>query len=233
LHGGVVEIGVHHGKSFIPLALSNSGTHCYAIGLFGAQDKNIDKSGRGDLEIFRKNLKAVGINPEKLTIDQKLSSEVGSEDIVSSVGKVRFFHIDGGHHLDAVINDIALAVHCSATHGVIAIDDVFRPEWPDVSQAIYQESALFRENFTQFAFGFNKAFYCRKEHARMYQLALINNTYLERSLNKVYVHRNQKTLIFNLLPLPEWSLWRMVKWYLANRYLWGPSQFRRKNSIEL
>lgn len=231
--GSVVEIGVHHGKSFIPLALSNGGKNCYAIDLFADQDKNIDRSGRGDRAVFETNLKSVGLDPTQLVIDQRVSSDVSAEDIVSRVGKARFFHIDGGHNLEAVANDIDVAIKSCDDHGVIAIDDVFRPEWPDVSQAVYGKQALFKAGFVQFAFGFNKAFYCSAGHVGVYQSTLMDNSYLARSLNKTYEHNGQKTLVFNVLPLPDWSFWRMLKWYLHNRYLNGPAQFKKKRRVDL
>src|ERR1700733_810142 len=56
IDGAVVEIGVHHGKSFIPMAISNNGRLCYAIDIFEKQALNIDVSGCGDKDVFTRNL---------------------------------------------------------------------------------------------------------------------------------------------------------------------------------
>lgn len=55
--GGIAEIGIHHGKSFLPLALSaESDDRLLAIDCFDAQHANVDDSGRGDLAAFQGNL---------------------------------------------------------------------------------------------------------------------------------------------------------------------------------
>jgi hypothetical protein len=56
--GGVAEIGVHHGRLFILLYLLGvTGEPAVAIDLFSHQDLNVDHSGAGDLECFKRNLK--------------------------------------------------------------------------------------------------------------------------------------------------------------------------------
>lgn len=67
--GAIVEIGVHHGKSFIPMALSNDGRLCYAIDIFGRQELNTDISGCGDREIFTRNLTKFGVDANNVFID--------------------------------------------------------------------------------------------------------------------------------------------------------------------
>src|SRR5206468_3764068 len=50
VQGGIAEIGVHHGRFFIALALARkSGEPAVAIDVFDMQEKNIDNSGCGDL----------------------------------------------------------------------------------------------------------------------------------------------------------------------------------------
>ena len=51
------EIGVHHGKSFIPMLKFSGESVCHCIDIFDEQSLNIDSSGKGDFSIFWKNIK--------------------------------------------------------------------------------------------------------------------------------------------------------------------------------
>jgi hypothetical protein len=54
--GNACEIGVHHGRYYIALALGlTASEQGVAIDLFGAQEENVDRSGRGDLGKFESN----------------------------------------------------------------------------------------------------------------------------------------------------------------------------------
>ena len=93
-HGGaIVEIGVHHGKSFIAMAASALDRKLYAIDVFTDQSANIDYSGRGDRDHFLENIERVGIARSRFTIDERLSGVVSAEDIRGAVGTISFFHI--------------------------------------------------------------------------------------------------------------------------------------------
>jgi len=57
--GALVEVGVYHGKSFVPLALlRRPGELCLAIDCFERQEHNRDESGEGDRAAFEKNVAA-------------------------------------------------------------------------------------------------------------------------------------------------------------------------------
>jgi len=204
--GAVAEIGVHHGKSFIPLAISNAGQKSYAIDIFGRQDLNIDASGSGDKQQFLDNLKRFGVASDGITIDERLSTTVQPADIENRVGKVRFFHIDGGHHLDAIVNDLYLAEAVMLPEGVIAVDDVFRPEWPEVSMGLFAYLANKKRDFVAFAVGFNKTYLCERAFAEFYRSHLLKNDFLSMYLTKRYKVSQDEMLIFQAYPLPEWGL---------------------------
>ncbi len=58
INGSLCEIGVHHGRSLILLALlSNDNEICVGIDLFENQSQNIDNSGCGDQDIVQLNLR--------------------------------------------------------------------------------------------------------------------------------------------------------------------------------
>lgn len=212
--GSVVEIGTHHGKSFIPLALSNDGNKAYVIDIFDDQDKNIDKSGKGDRARFLDNLKSLNVPTDHITIDARLSSDVSAADILNSVGTARFFHIDGGHHLQAVESDLDLAVAVSAEHGIICVDDVFRPEWPEVSMGVFGSRALNDVGFRLFAYGFNKGYWCHENHLESYQTQLLKTPFLKMALAKTYQGTQNQILTFARSPRPEWRLRNIISWNL-------------------
>ena len=53
IEGSICEIGVHHGKSFIPMATYSHPSKCYCIDLFNKQSLNVDNSGNGVCGIDR------------------------------------------------------------------------------------------------------------------------------------------------------------------------------------
>lgn len=212
--GAVAEIGVHHGKSFILMALCNLPDPCYAIDVFGNQRLNIDGSGKGDKQIFLSHLARFGIAAESIVIDERLSGAVSPDDIVSRVGRTRFFHIDGGHHLDAIRHDLQLAEAALTDDGIIAIDDVFRPEWPEVSVGTFAHLAHAQCELTIFAIGFNKTYLCRKQNAAGYRKALLANDFLRMYLAKTYRVTHDEILVYQQYPLPEWRFPARVRNYL-------------------
>ena len=59
VRGALGEIGVYHGKSFVPLALlRRPDERCVAVDCFADQDANVDASGEGDRVAFERNLAA-------------------------------------------------------------------------------------------------------------------------------------------------------------------------------
>lgn len=194
IEGAVAEIGVHHGKSFIALALANNGQRAYAIDIFGKQHLNADKSGSGDYNIFLRNLRRHGLDPQAITIDSRLSTEVAPADILDAVGEVRFFHVDGGHTFAACHNDLELADQVLSQDGVVVVDDVFNPHWPEVAQALHV--FLTRNDFSIFATGPAKAYLCRPKMRRTFQAALLDDPLLVFNCVKRYHSDTQDILIF-------------------------------------
>lgn len=228
IDGAVTEIGVHHGKSFAALATFGGASPLYAIDPFDDQSGNIDNSGKGDKQRFLDVLKRFSINRDRVVIDERLSNDVSPQDILNSVGSVRFFHIDGGHHLDAVQSDIRLAVDTLSDGGVIAIDDMFRPEWPEVSMGAFASEALRAGDFVCFCIGFNKAYFCKRTHVEIYQKELQKSNILSAFLAKKYSPRDEAILIFQKYPLPEWSTRKLFSWWLS---VYKPSTYAFLRSV--
>jgi Methyltransferase domain len=169
IQGSLGEIGVHHGLLFILLALSSSpDERLFAVDVFGRQDLNIDKSGKGSRTWFDLNTRAAGIDPAQIHVMETSSLDITGQDILEAVGPVRLMSIDAGHTPECVANDIQLAEVALADGGVAILDDVFNVTWPGVitSLATYWMSD---PQLIPFAASPNKVFACRSHQASHYQ----------------------------------------------------------------
>jgi methyltransferase family protein len=137
LAGHLCEIGVHHGRLFLMLALARRvGERALAIDLFedDALNANGPHAGR-DRALFR-NARRLGIELSEREILKKSSLDIEPADILErTTGLVRFFSVDGCHQYQNVEHDLRLAEWTLSGEGVIAVDDFFDRRWPDVSVA--------------------------------------------------------------------------------------------------
>jgi hypothetical protein len=183
LKGAVGEIGVHHGRLFILLALTAAEDEkIFALDLFENQSLNLDESGRGDRDILTANLRKNGLDPRRMDIITANSLDVSGEELLERVGPVRLLSIDGGHTEECVLNDLAIADRVLAPHGVIIMDDVFNSTWPAVVTG-YAKYLLATPQTVPFASAPNKVFACRPELAGQYRSVFRNafKRYYDRS----------------------------------------------------
>lgn len=128
--GHLCEIGVHHGRLFLMLALARrAGERALAIDLFedDAINMNTQHAGR-DRALFA-NAHRFGIKLSEEETFKTSSRDIGANDILArTAGHIRFFSIDGRHLYPAVENDLRLAKRTLTPEGIIAIDDFFNSE---------------------------------------------------------------------------------------------------------
>jgi hypothetical protein len=137
VNGAVAEIGIHHGKLFLILYLSTAQDEkALAIDVFSRQHLNIDDSGKGDREVFLRNIDRYAGSREGLEVIEDSSLNVKSRNIFESVGKIRLFSVDGSHTEEATTNDILLAESVVIDDGIVILDDCFNEYWPEVSAAV-------------------------------------------------------------------------------------------------
>ena len=211
LHGSVVEIGLHHGKSFIVLCLSlREGQRAYGIDLFEQQSLNLDRSGKGHRNAVERNLQAAGVDRSAVILDARPSTRVSPGDILGSVGAARFFSIDGGHQREVVRSDLSLAEQTLAEHGVIALDDFLRPEWPDVSAGFFAWFEKSSRSTVPFAIGLNKLYLCRQSYLGSYQQLLRSSQFLNHFLVKDYDFCGNAIPVFQRFLQPEWGQMRRL-----------------------
>lgn len=172
--GAVAEIGVHHGRMFIGMQLLvPPGTPAVAIDLFDNQADNADGSGKGNRARFEANVRRWG-DWSAVRVQAVNSRDLTVADLLGwAGGPVRLFSVDGGHTADLVASDLALAEATLASGGVIALDDVFNPEWPGVVVgALARLSA--GSALVPFAVAFDKVFFTNdRASAGGYRAALV------------------------------------------------------------
>lgn len=180
VRGGVAEIGVHHGKSFIPLCMGlKPGERAYCIDLFDDQHQNIDKSGEGDYAKFADNLKTFNVKSDNIVIKKGSSLDLTSDTILAEVGPIRFFSVDGGHWHDIVVNDLRIALSAATEDFVIAVDDILHKEWPEVTTGFLEWYRSVAETVAPFAISNGKIYVCSKGMAKHYETLLLRNRHLE------------------------------------------------------
>jgi hypothetical protein len=215
LAGSVAEIGVHHGRSFILLCLGlREHEKAYCVDIFDDQHLNKDGSGRGDRAILEANLRRFGIAPEHVKIDPRSSELVQPADLISQVGPVRLFSIDGGHWSEIVVNDLVLAEQVLSDYGVIALDDFHRAEWPEVSAGYFKWFTGRKRPIVPFAIGFKQLFLCQSDRVDFYQEVLACNDFLSRLKVKTCDFQGIELPVYQMVFRPEFPLTGLVKFYL-------------------
>lgn len=168
--GSVCEIGVHHGRLFILLALlRQTGEIAVAVDLFEKQYLNVDFSGSGNRTKFWNNIdRWIGSRTdiETLSVD---SLTLSPEEllILADDQTVRLFSVDGGHTSRHLLSDVALAARVLTPHGVVIVDDFYNPDWPGVNEGVfrYLQNA---PRLAPFCYGDNKLYLCAMDqHAAM------------------------------------------------------------------
>lgn len=174
--GGVAEIGVHHGKFFLLLnALTHPKDRSFAVDVFDRQDLNIDGSGLGSQEIFRRNLESYdahgGRNTTIISADSTDAAAMAEMVKTVGAGSLRFFSIDGGHTVRHTLSDLQLANELTSNEGVVILDDILNHHWLGVIEGAVKY--LQREpTLVPFGIGHNKLLLCKLSFHRRYFEAL-------------------------------------------------------------
>lgn len=139
IQGHLCEIGVHHGRLFLMLALARrQGERALAIDLFEDDAINANTRHAGRNGALLANARRLGIELSEEETFKTSSLDVKPSDILArTTGRTRFFSVDGCHLYREVENDLRLAESTLTPDGIIAVDDFFNPNWADVSFATY------------------------------------------------------------------------------------------------
>lgn len=180
LVGGLAEIGVFYGRSFLLMAML-AGQHegVLAVDLFDIGP--LDGGGSAQLRSFLRAAERLNVNIDKDMIFVGNSRNLNPEYVLKRVGASRFLSIDGGHYLADVASDTMLAAQTIADYGVISFDDFCNVEWPEVTLGIFDFLKVEAPNFTPFAITRKKLYVCKKEY-QGYYTGIIDEAQLLRKI---------------------------------------------------
>src|SRR5262249_7949657 len=120
--GNVMEIGVHHGRLFTILALlTRDDEYALAVDLFDMQDRNVDRSGAGDIVAFRANLARYAPDVQVRILQGDSVELAGS--IVANHRGMRYISVDGGHRRSTTASDLRVAEAVAAQGAIVSLDD--------------------------------------------------------------------------------------------------------------
>jgi hypothetical protein len=182
LVGGLAEIGVFYGRSFLLMAML-AGQHesAFAADLFDIGP--LDGGGTAQLRSFLRSAERFNVNIDKDMIFVGNSNKLNPEYMLNKVGELRFFSIDGGHYLADVASDAMLAAQTIAEYGVITFDDFCNVEWPEVTLGVFEFLKAGATNFTPFAITRKKLYVCKKEYQEYYT-GIIDDAQLLQKIKK-------------------------------------------------
>lgn len=172
IHGGVGEIGVHHGRLFILLMLlRRENEKGIAMDVFDLQEFNTDFSGLGDLNKFLENIDTHVGSRDRLEIVKADSMKLDPRQIVTlNDGKgLRLISVDGSHTTQNTANDLAVAHDMLQQGGIIVVDDYFNGGYPMVAEGVARFMILSPVvNIAPVLAGANKVVFTTKSHHRQY-----------------------------------------------------------------
>lgn len=129
--GGAAEIGAFEGRFTIALALTLApGERAVAVDLFEWPDADVGNR-------FRQRLLKHGVASACSVIEADSRTLTAADLRERGGGRFRFFHIDGDHGPESLASDMRLAFDCMAPWGVVCLDDMLSPAYPElVSSAL-------------------------------------------------------------------------------------------------
>lgn len=136
--GHIAEIGTFEGRFFIAMALGlNRGECAVGIDVFSwPSDKVLDH--------FHANCTRFGLTEADYAAIKANTAAMKPEDVLAPArarglaGAVRFFHIDGQHDEENLTRDLALALPLMHENGIIVLDDMLHPGYPDLTEFVHR-----------------------------------------------------------------------------------------------
>ncbi|MCI0540454.1 MAG: class I SAM-dependent methyltransferase [Verrucomicrobiales bacterium] len=177
--GWLVEWGVHHGRGLAALALAaGPNDHVLGIDCFDRQELNRCGSGMGNLAATRRTLDAVLGPDHQVCLHSTDLRSFGTPELVKLLrvlpggnAPIRIAHIDGDHTESGAMNDLGCAQAAMDSFGIVLLDDVFNPDWPEVGAAFHQFLARHGE-WRAVGWAYGRAVLCRDEVAGSVQQVL-------------------------------------------------------------
>lgn len=177
VRGAVGEIGVYHGRSFVPLALlRREGEAAVAVDCFEEQQHNRDESGCGNEAAFNATLERFCCAHDVVSVACDSTQLAPADLLAAARGPIRLLSVDGSHTEEAVLADLSLAAAALAGGGVVILDDAVNADWPGVvsglARHVFEAGEGEDRRLLPFALGYNKAFLCTARWQAVYGEAL-------------------------------------------------------------
>jgi|RhiMethySRZTD1v2_1073278.scaffolds.fasta_scaffold210322_2 hypothetical protein len=212
LTGSMVEIGTFYGRLFFLMQLAANGHGKF----FAADTFDIGphRNYAGQYDQFVIYGKQLGLCIESRHVFVGDSKDLSADHIRARVGTCRFFHIDGGHEWKHVVNDAQLALDTMADYGVIAFDDFYNPEWPDVTVAVMDLLAS-RPDLKPFAITNRKLYVAKADYVDAYR------NWVCSSVFTTGIPRHDVNLFKTATPFLKEPFERKVGFFLMSKFLRG------------
>lgn len=174
--GTVAEIGVYHGKMFVGMALSRKpGERALACDVFGDGENDFFGTFSENCRkhsVYGETVQVLRANSQKVTVHQW-------RDLVAP--SLRFIHVDGEHTKKGLLHDLLLAHAGLGPGGIIVVDDVFHPWYPELTEAVIDflrahpdlQALALTDRHGPIREGAAKLVLCQTEHYALYRGALI------------------------------------------------------------
>jgi len=223
ISGNVAEIGIHHGKLFLLLALlRRPGETAVAIDLFEAQHLNVDASGRADRAAFEANLHRWQRGAIGVVVHQADSMTISGADVTKLAGgPCRLVSVDGGHTADLTEHDLETSADALSDGGIVILDDCFNELFPAVSEGA-QRFLRRRKDVVAFGAAGNKTFLTQRPHAARYRATMAkraealglyhqeHESFVGEPFHSVFPPDRQRLAHWSGRALQLWSLGRHV-----------------------
>jgi len=175
LRGSIAEIGVYGGRSYYLLRMMTNGDErCIGMDIFEHGDV------RTPYKLFAESGNRLGAPVDDQDIIVGDTAKIDPQDLKRRHGEFRFIHIDGCHERRYVHNDADIADQTLAPHGVICFDDIFNPQYPDVTVAVMEFLAANEHKYASIAITPHKLYVCGKDCAAAYKESIKSAPLLQK-----------------------------------------------------
>lgn len=134
LAGHIGEIGTFEGRFFIAMALGLApGERAIGVDVFTWPSEKV-------LDHLHENCRRHGLTATDYTAIKGNMREMSGADLSRAAGSgpFRFFHIDGEHDDANVTADLDLVAPLMHEHGLICLDDMLHPGYPELTDSVHR-----------------------------------------------------------------------------------------------
>jgi len=172
--GPVGEIGVHHGKFAVAIAMFAFETErVWAADLFERQNENVDGSGKGSKEMLLKYFQDFGIDTimNNRIVTANSMSLKGVDLRSDGFSAFRFLSVDGGHTHETTLNDLFFSCEVVQEGSIVVLDDFVNQHWLGVPSGAFHFIRS-QKQLIPFLWASNKLFFTSSNFANVYLQAI-------------------------------------------------------------